>query len=68
MEGINAKTCRDAACLSHVRWFDTLTGRVDYLVQPNILLYSQGGAAKASFTFNDPTGLVVGQIAKYKSG
>jgi len=55
---------------SHVRWFDTLTGRVDYLVQPNILLYSQGGAAwtKASFTFNDPTGLVVGQIAKYKSG
>ena len=30
---------------SHVRWFDTLTGRVGYLVQPNLLFYAQGGAA-----------------------
>ena len=55
---------------SHVRWFDTLTGRVGYLVQPNILLYGQGGAAwtQASFTFNDPTGLAVGQVSRNKTG
>jgi outer membrane immunogenic protein len=28
----------------HNRWFDTLTGRVGYAVQPNWLLYFQGGA------------------------
>ncbi|MGA7082656.1 MAG: hypothetical protein WB005_05695, partial [Pseudolabrys sp.] len=44
---------------SHVRWFDTLTGRAGRLAQPNLLLYAQGGAAwtQATFTFNDPTGL-----------
>ena len=25
----------------HVRWFDTLTGRVGYLVQPNLLFYAR---------------------------
>jgi hypothetical protein len=30
---------------SRTRWFDTLTARVGYLVQPtNVLLYAQGGA------------------------
>jgi outer membrane immunogenic protein len=31
----------------NMRWFDTLTGRGGYLVQPNVLLYVQGGAAWA---------------------
>ena len=55
---------------SHVRWFDTLTGRVGYLVQPNLLFYAQGGAAwtQATFTFNDPTGLVVGEVSRNKTG
>jgi len=34
------------------------------------LLYGQGGAAwtQASFTFNDPTGLAVGQVSRNKTG
>ena len=28
-----------------INWFDTLTAREGYLVQPNVLLYGQGGAA-----------------------
>jgi outer membrane immunogenic protein len=55
---------------SHVRWFDTLTGRAGWLAQPNLLLYAQGGAAwtQATFTFNDPTGLNVGEVSRNKSG
>ena len=30
---------------SRVRWFDALTARGGYLVQPNLLFYVQGGAA-----------------------
>ena len=29
----------------NTHWFDTLTARGGYLVQPNILLYAQGGVA-----------------------
>jgi len=29
----------------NLHWFDTLTGRAGYLVQPNVLLYAQGGVA-----------------------
>jgi opacity protein-like surface antigen len=36
---------------SYVCWFDTLTGRVGYLAQPNILPYGQGGAAWTQATF-----------------
>jgi outer membrane immunogenic protein len=39
-------------------WFDTLTGRGGYLVQPNVLLYAQGGAAWAETT--NTTGWTVG--------
>jgi len=34
---------------SHLRWFDALTARGGYLVQPNVLLYAQGGAAWTSW-------------------
>ncbi len=34
---------------SHLRWFDALTARAGYLVQPNVLLYGQGGAAWTSW-------------------
>ena len=49
---------------SHVNWFDTLTGRGGYLVQPNLLLYAQGGAAWTQWNvkFVDTTGLQVGEI------
>jgi outer membrane immunogenic protein len=30
---------------SRTNWFDTLTARAGYLVQPTVLLYAQGGAA-----------------------
>jgi outer membrane immunogenic protein len=33
---------------SRTNWFDTLTARAGYLVQPNVLLYAQGGAAWAN--------------------
>ena len=50
--------------------FDTLAGRAGWLAQPNLLLYAQGGAAwtQATFTFNDPTGLNVGEVSRNKSG
>jgi len=34
---------------SHLHWFDALTARAGYLVQPNVLLYAQGGAAWTSW-------------------
>ena len=49
---------------SHTNWFDTLTARGGYLVQPNLLLYAQGGAAWAQWnvTLNN-SGVQVGQIS-----
>jgi outer membrane immunogenic protein len=41
---------------SHLRWFDALTARGGYLVQPNLLLYAQGGAAWTSWTVDAITG------------
>jgi outer membrane immunogenic protein len=54
---------------SHVNWFDTLTARGGYLVQPNLLLYVQGGAAwtKWDVTFNN-NGSQVGGISGSKTG
>jgi len=34
---------------SHLHWFDALTGRVGYLIEPNFLVYAQGGAAWTSW-------------------
>jgi len=50
---------------SHVHWFDALTARGGYLVQPNILLYAQGGAAWTSWdvTAFNTAGVQVGQIS-----
>ncbi len=63
---------------SRTRWFDTLTARGGYLVQPNVLLYAQAGAAWTSteITFsnggaqlgefsNDRTGWTVGVGAEW---
>jgi outer membrane immunogenic protein len=54
----------------HVRWFDALTGRVGYLLRPNLLFYGQGGAAwtSADLKFFDNTGVSVGEISKNKTG
>jgi outer membrane immunogenic protein len=50
---------------SHLHWFDALTARGGYLVQPNLLLYAQGGAAWSSWdakAFNS-SGVQVGEIS-----
>ncbi len=50
---------------SHTHWFDTLTARGGYLVQPNILLYVQGGAAwsQTDLTFFNSAGTQIGQLS-----
>jgi outer membrane immunogenic protein len=54
----------------NTNWFDALTGRVGYLVQPNLLVYAQGGAAWAQWnvTFNNGTGTQVGELSGSKTG
>ena len=37
---------------SHLHWFDMLTARGGYLLQPNLLFYAQGGAAWTSWSVN----------------
>lgn len=51
-------------------WFDTLTARGGYLVQPNVLLYAQGGVAwtQSSQTISNPAGVGVGQISNNTTG
>jgi len=50
-------------------WFDTLTGRIGYVIAPSWLLYGQGGAAwaknSADVTFN---GDDVGNLSKTRTG
>jgi outer membrane immunogenic protein len=50
---------------SHLHWFDALTARGGYLVQPNVLLYLQGGAAWTSWDVNaiNSAGVQVGEIS-----
>jgi outer membrane immunogenic protein len=50
---------------SYVNWFDALTVRGGYLLQPNLLLYGQGGAAWTSWdvTAINGAGVQVGQIS-----
>jgi len=50
---------------SHLHWFDALTARAGYLVQPNVLLYGQGGAAWTSWdvTAFNAAGAQVGEIS-----
>jgi outer membrane immunogenic protein len=56
---------------SRTRWFDTLTARVGYLVQPtNVLLYAQGGAAwtNTNITFLDGSGAQLGETSNDRTG
>jgi outer membrane immunogenic protein len=49
---------------SDLRWFDALTGRVGYLVQPNLLIYGQGGAAWTSWNITaNVNGVQVAEIS-----
>lgn len=55
---------------SDTSWFDILTARGGYLVQPNLLLYVQGGAAwmRSNQYINNPAGAQVAQFSSNKSG
>ncbi len=55
---------------SGTRWFDTLTARGGYLVQPNVLLYAQGGAAwtNTNITFFTGSGAQVGEASNDRIG
>ena len=50
------------------QWFDTLTGRVGYAVQPAWLLYFQGGAAWAHTSTNFSGPAVAGQVSNSTVG
>jgi outer membrane immunogenic protein len=56
----------------HNRWFDTLTGRVGYAVQPNWLLYFQGGAVwsrvEADITVTTLGGVTAASASNTKTG
>ena len=51
-------------------WLDLLTGRIGYAVQPNWLLYFQGGAAwrKNSLALINPAGLDVFDASRTRTG
>jgi outer membrane immunogenic protein len=55
---------------SRTNWFDTLTAREGYLVQPNVLLYVQGGAAwtNTKVTVFDATGAQIGNLSNNSQG
>jgi len=55
---------------SRTNWFDTLTARGGYLVQPNLLLYVQGGAAwtNTNVTFFNGAGTQIGQFSNDRTG
>ena len=55
---------------SNMSWFDTLTARLGYAVQPNWLLYGQGGAAwmRSNQWVINPAGVQVGQIGNNTTG
>lgn len=55
---------------SRTNWFDTLTAREGYLVQPNVLLYVQGGAAwtNTTVTVFDSTGAQIGNLSNSSQG
>ena len=55
---------------SGTHWFDTLTARGGYLVQSNVLLYAQGGAAwtNTNITFLTGSGAQVGEASNDRTG
>jgi outer membrane immunogenic protein len=50
------------------QWFDTLTARLGYAVQPAWLLYFQGGAAWAHTSTNFSGPLISGQVSNSRTG
>jgi outer membrane immunogenic protein len=74
---IDATNLRSSTSLSpfgtangRTNWFDTLTAREGYLVQPNVLAYVQGGAAwtNTHVTFLNGAGVQVGEISNNRTG
>ncbi len=53
---------------SHTHWFDTLTARSGYLVQPNLLLYVQGGVAWTKTDVTDNAGVQLGEFSNDRTG
>jgi outer membrane immunogenic protein len=55
---------------TRTNWFNTLTAREGYLVQPNVLIYGQGGAAwtNTSVTFFNLAGTQVAQSSTNNNG
>jgi outer membrane immunogenic protein len=57
---------------SRTHWFDTLTARGGYLIQPAnvVLLYAQGGAAwtNTNITFFDGSGAQLGEASNNRTG
>jgi outer membrane immunogenic protein len=55
---------------SNTSWFDILTARLGYAVQPNWLFYFQGGGiwTRSNQWINDPTGVQVAQIGNNRGG
>lgn len=55
---------------SNMSWFDTLTGRVGYAVQPAWLLYLQGGFAwaRANQSITGPAGVLGAQLSNTRTG
>ena len=51
------------------QWFDTLTARLGYAVQPDLLLYFQGGGAWAQTSTNiTAAGVQIGQTSSTRTG
>jgi outer membrane immunogenic protein len=55
---------------SRTNWYDTLTAREGYLVQPSVLLYVHGGAAwtSTSLTVFAPSGAQIGSLSSSSQG
>ena|SRR5437763_2308472 len=55
---------------SRTNWFDTLTARAGYLVQPTVLLYAQGGAAwtNTDMTVFNGASAQVGEVSSNHTG
>src|SRR5437764_8861288 len=55
---------------SRTNWYDTLTAREGYLVQPSVLLYLQGGAAwtSTSLTVFNASGAQIGSLSSGSQG
>jgi outer membrane immunogenic protein len=55
---------------SRINWFDTLTAREGFLLQPNVLIYVQGGAAwtDSKVTVFNTAGTQIGNLTNNSQG